>query len=541
MIYRPLTIIKLIVAAVPIGLLLWLLDNHLALTPRLTYRYAPDQTRQIVKPVVASTILRTADKDIRWRLSTNSFLFTVRIPRLIQALRVQVSLAPGNQRAVFLAPMAKPNRPVGALLADSEVLNTLHWRAVTGNGLTLWQREKRSEQTVVPDTSPGAKKKATKIVTVERTVKQYASPADFMADMPEPARVAVVGLDPLAMTRVADYRPSDQPLKLNHTLRGSHDFYVYAADEDIRLTFNKVDLNRVRGKSSLMVSVVRTDQIRDRVFSWLKTVTIGDDGMTDGRGRLGPAQSVEVRVPQAPAGLYLVRISTSEDVLLKNLTSYQRAISTQRLFLADGPAYGRESLYFTPVALIANGSQLTFAAAHDFGKQEVLIDREKHRLTVTRQAQTIASLSGETSASFPNGDVIVSSEGFLSVAGAELIPPQTMMPIDVTADPNLETFDYVLADYAPRRADQPINIDQTYLVDDLQLSGPEGKLLTFRIETPGLRENDYRLGLDSIKATLIRGPFPWKKISMKLNIVYNQLEAPCVGPDQKSLPCSISI
>lgn len=521
--YRPLTIFKLLIAALPVGLFLWLLDNHLALTPRLSYKYAPDRAPRIVKPVVASTLLRTADKDIRWRLSTDSFLFTVRIPRLIQALRVQVNLVPGNQQAVFLAPTAKPNRPVGALLADSNFLNTLGWRTVSGDGLTLWQREKRTEQTVIPDTSPRAKKKATKTVTVERPVKHYTSPADFMAGVPEPARTAVVGMDPLSVTKISDYRPSKQPLSFKHTLRGSHDFYVYVENEDLRLTFDKVDLNRVRGKSSLTVSVVKIDQIRDRGFSWLKTVTVGDDGMTDGRGTLGRAQLVDLRVAGVPAGLYLVRISASEDVLLKNLVSYQRAISTQRLFLADGPAYGRESLYFTPVSLMSNGSELTLSAIHDFGKQEVMVDGKKNRLTVVRQPQTLTALAGTIPVSFANGDIVISTDGFLSVAGAELIPNRRMTLIDVTANPNLDHFDYVLTDYTPRRVGQPINIDQTYPVDDLQLSGTDGKLLTFRIETPGLRQNDYRLGLDSIRATLIRGPFPWKKISMKLNIAFNQL------------------
>ncbi|MEK7537373.1 MAG: hypothetical protein AAB619_00160, partial [Patescibacteria group bacterium] len=339
---------KVVMVIVPLALLADLINQSIFITPTLSYMYRPGRATRAVSPTAPTTLIRTADAKLRWRVTTDNFPFKVIIPRLIEAVRVRVRLQPGTQSYIALNAKAKTDGDYSTIVS-SAALDNLDWKHVSDGTMTLWMRDKRvSEEKIVTGTGKKAK---TKTVTTERTLKQYASINDFRSAPPDLNTVATAGYDRLAFASIPNYRPSSSPITLNHTFRGSHQFYVYAANENLRLSFDKIDLNRQPGADTLTVRVARADQLTSDSRRWLKTVTVADDGHTGPKGPRGAAQRVELTLPMVTAGTYFVEIATSEDVMFTNLTSAQRHLAfAGRVFLAEGPAYGEPS--FQPVQLV---------------------------------------------------------------------------------------------------------------------------------------------------------------------------------------------
>jgi hypothetical protein len=154
------------------------------------------------------------------------------------------------------------------------------------------------------------------------------------------------------------------------------------------------------------------------------------------------------------------------------------------------------------------------AANHDQGKQDVTIGGKKVAVQDVKVNHVVSKLQGETGISIPKGDIIVSSDGLLSFAGATLLP-NGAQGIDIsTASPDISGYEYIIADYVPH-GKGAWEADQTYAVDELDL---KGKTLTFSIDSPGLQASGATVGLKDVRVTLDRGPFPWDKVWKKLGL-----------------------
>lgn len=494
----------------PIFLLIWILNQNFVLTPHLAFIYKPDKTSSRITPEKKVRTVYTADKQLPWLITSDSYPFTVTIPRLVHSISVKVKLNAGNQPTVYFTWPAKSDLVNSKILVNSSILNTLDWPHFDLNGLTLWQRDK-------PVSDQGKN---------YQPPKRYSSAQDFLANPPDLRRVAAIGIDPLALSSVImtvpNYQSANQPLTFGHTLRGSHDFYVYAADEDIRLNFKKFDLNRKKGKSSMRVAIGRVDQQVEGEDNWKKIINLGDDGVTDGSGRRGQPQTLDLRLSPVTPGLYLIRIATSEDVLFTKIVSQQHAIVTKRLWLAEGRAYGPE-FPVSRVQLKTNGSYVAFQPNHDPGKQTVTVNEKKYKIKEVKKDYYVSGLPGQSEISFPSGDIVVSTDGFITLANAELIPHVAMAPLDISQSHNLDNFDYLLANYLPKKVDRIIEIKKTFYLKDLRLTGSRGKSLNFSIYSPGLQANDRLLGLDQIKVILDRGVFPWDKVWKNIGQIFNIL------------------
>ena len=504
--------VKVIMVIVPLALLADLINQSIFITPTLSYMYRPGRATRAVSPTAPTTLIRTADAKLRWRVTTDNFPFKVIIPRLIEAVRVRVRLQPGTQSYIALNAKAKTDGDYSTIVS-SAALDNLDWKHVSDGTMTLWMRDKRvSEEKIVTGTGKKAK---TKTVTTERTLKQYASINDFRSAPPDLNTVATAGYDRLALASIPNYQPRSSPITLNRTFRGNHQLYVYAANEDLRLAFDKIDLNRQAGADTMTVQVARADQLTNDSRTWLKTITVADDGNAGPKGPRGAAQRVDLAIKNVPAGTYLVDITATEDVVFNNLTSAQHNLAFNgRVFLAEGPAYGEPS--FQPVQLVTSGSSLSFAANHDQGKQTLTVAGKKFNLKELKVNQTASGLSGPTAFEIAKGDATVLSDGLIAIAPAELIP-DGVHPVDVAGAPDLTPYDYIIAKYQPRPAGdkKDIVVDRTYNLNDLGLAT---KTLTFSIASPGLKASDAQLGLRDIRVTLIRGPFPWNKIWQKLGL-----------------------
>ncbi len=475
-----------------------LVNKNYALTSRQTYHYSAGQLPRVITP--GTQLVRTANPLIPWQITTDTTPFSVHIPRLIQSISIIAKLQNTNAPVVYLTAVGRGTLGDMPVLADSSLLNTLKWNRATVNEVTLWQR---------PNRVNGKDKK--KILPV----RQYATFDQVLSDPAAASRTAVIGADPMSLVRLAHYQPLTQPLTTPHTFRGSQQLYIYAANEDLHFQFNVVDLNRTKKKATMGIIIQKIDGVdNDPVV--IHRQVVDDDGIVNGLGRPSSPRLIDVLVPGVTAGVYHVTITAHNDLLLSNLTSWQQNLSfSGEIYLAEGPSYISDAT-FRPATVLTNGTLLSASADHDPGKQSLSIGGKKINLHDVRQPVRVDGLQGITSVTIAKPDIVLTSDRFLTLTPFTLLPVGGT-PVSLYPSPNLDPFDYLLAKYIPRNSKDPVVVTGSFPVDNLKLSGVEGKLLTFRIDTPGLQMNGYEVGLTSIKATLYRGQFPWAKIKKKLN------------------------
>lgn len=505
----PVTISKAILLLLPFVILMTLLNFHLLLSSALTYTYHPGSHVQSIRPINPATLIRTADPNLRWRIPSDSFPFSVTIPRLIQGVTVRARLQPGTVQYVTFDAATKGGG-VFSTIVSSTFLDTLKWTSITDGMTTLWMRDRRQiTRTISSGTGKNARLST---VTSETPVRQYLSIAEFRSSPPDSTTVATAGLDRLAFASVANYHPNISPITITQTFRGNHQLYLYAADEDLHIAFDKIDLNRAKGPDSMTVRIARADRLTSDSRTWLKTVSVPDDGNMSANGTLGTLQHVDMVVPAVTPGIYLIDIVTNADVVFTHLTSWQHYLSFNgRVYLADGPAYNRTG--FADVQILTSGSSVTVAANHEQGEQVVTIGAKKLAIKDVKIDHPVQGLSGLTTFTLAKGDAIISSDGLLTLGPAQLIP-DGVHPLDVSTTPDVSSIDYIVANYRPRSKGD-IKVEKTYNLTDLALNG---KTLSFAINTPGLQSTGATLGLKDLQVTMIRGPFPWHKIWQKLHL-----------------------
>lgn len=475
-----------VIAAALVGF--YVLNQNVVLTPYITSVYEPGSRSMAIHPSASKTLIHTADQNMPWLLTADRFPFTVTIPRVVKAVRVQGTAIPGTQPYVtFVAEGAKGD--AWTHIVSSAFLDTLPWKRVESEGISLWMK----------DSSP------------TEPIQQFASVEDFRANPPDLGMVGTAGVDPLAFVRGEQYQPQTRVVQLPHTFRGSHTLYTLARQEDVQLTFNKIDLNRKPGKDELTVRIIRADKYRDDDHTWLASVSVKDDGNANGNGKSGPAQLVELTLPNVAPGVYRVEIVTSEDVLFNNVTSAQQMFSfSGKVWLADGPAYGQAD--FPPVQIATNAGWITLSPSHAQGKQVVQVGDKRVTLEEVKKTQLVSGLKGETKVMLLKGELTIASDALLAFAPAVLLPVKGTAQIDLSTEVSLEHLQYIVVPYTPRTTGE-ITFDHTYPMEALQLRGKE---LSFVLNAAGLDANEKTLGLEKLQVTFIRGAFPWAQLWSKV-------------------------
>ncbi len=499
--------LKSFLLLVPLIAFFTLLNNHLLLTPTISYAYHPGKVARVISPDDPATILRTANPALRWKLTTDTLPFQVTVPRAVEGIRVRGQLQRGTQPAVWLKAEGTKDADMYSLVS-SAFLDSLDWAHVTDGKTTLWMRAKSDSSETVIEGTGKEKKETTRTWT--KDIQQFASVKEFHDNPPDNNLVATLGYDRLGLMSLSKVELPNEGISLPQIFRGGHQFYVYSKGGELKLSFDKIDRNRKKDADTMTVRIARADELTARRPTWLTTLRIKDDGNVGGNGPKGDPQKVELNIPNTESGAYLVDIVTSEDVLITNLSSSSPMLSfIGRVFLAEGPAYGEKD--FRTAKFLTNGSTVTMAAAHEQGKQDVTIANKKYSLKGVNVDIQATGLRGITSFDLDRPDIKISSDGLLSITPAKIFPTAGTHPLDLSA-PNLDAVDYVLAAYVPSTK-KTISFDETFTWTELNL---QGKRLAFSLEMPGLQASSATVALKELKATLIRGPFPWGKIASRL-------------------------
>lgn len=491
---------KGVIVAIPLAVFSSLINNNFQLLPKISFTYHSGQTIHAVGPLSPSFLIHSADASVNWRIFSDSFSWGTHIPYRLKTINTKVQLTNNSQPTIYFRAVGLATVGDDVRLAYAQELNTLQWHRSQVGSWTFWQRPTRQEKT----TTTG------KTVVRNVPVEQYDSFSSLLESSTDLRRIGIIGINPFQFTRVADYHARQDTMSLPLTLRGDHDLYVYAERETISLTFQAAPINRRTGHKQLSIRVGRFDQLNGPMKTWLTSRTFD---LRNGDHDVPTWSTIRVTQPVEDGGLFLVQIRGGDDIIWRNLQTPQHYLNFRQVYLAEGPAYGAWSTY-SPLTFSTNGTSLSLWADHEPGYQDVSIGKNTIHLKRMRIKKSAENLTGVTEVTVAKPDVRVWSDGLIALGSARLIPNVTMPVLD----PNnlqLENIDYLLADYQVVADPKHLTINQTYNVDDLNVNSR--KQLVFTIESPGLVANNYVLGLDSIKATLIRGAFPWAKIREKLS------------------------
>lgn len=490
-----LVITKGIIVLIPIFLFGLIINNRYVLTSAVTFSFLPGHDQRVVKLVRPDSLINSAGTP-KWVMTGDELAMTSSLGRLPESVTVRFNLTGLTQPYLLLQAQGSAARGTLSSIVRATALDNLGWDRTSAGPLTLWQRP-----------SPQTKEKP--------AVRHYASLPDLRQSLPDLKRVAVVGVDPLALYQDPNYRAGSTVLQTNHIFRGTHRLIMYAGHETLNLAFDKIDLNRKKGADTVTVKISRPADVLGATNKRIIVRTIQDDGVTEATGIDGSVQAFSVSVPVTEAGVFFVEINTNEDVVFKNLRSTQKFMAFDgNIFLADGPAYGPGRV-FSPVNLVTNGSLIGLNAVHPAGFQTVVFGKQKMTLKTIKAEQTFKNLQGLTALNFTQGDVAVRSDGQIAISPFQVLLARGAAALDVSRTPNFDPYDYVIAAYQPDHGDANLTAAATYQLKDLAVD--KKKQIHFSLEAPGRTVAGSIVGLKRISVTYQRGRFPWNKIMQKIN------------------------
>lgn len=523
----PLPYIKAIIVTIPCVILLYILNQHYIIFGRMaTYVFLPFHSRNSIFDSSFRNSLNLAydpkTNKVTWLLPSGDTNAKIRIPRMVEKLRVRFTLeTTGDPTILFSAPGQSQSI---TNIIRSNVFDTLNWPKLSADGITLWQRESRTNKKIIDDngSTDNTKKADVKVVTTTTPITQFTSLEDFRQHQPaNNNKIAVVGLHPLALAIIPDYQPSANPISFPDVFRGPQKIYFYAAaGENIKISFDKVDMNRYKGKDTMTVIVRRTKDTRISATKAVYRKVIKDDGDTTNNNHFGPEQSVNISIHNAAGGFYELEIVTGDDTTIRNMTTSQAYFNfIDRVYFATGPAYVRRAT-FTPITVITDGNKLDFVTAHEQGLQQVEVGAKTYQYNAKQSTLSIINRISPTTINLEKGDMKIDTRGYLAVYPAKLIPIHGAADLTATMGvDSLELYDYILVDYVPPKEKTTVKFDRTISLADLNTDA--GKSVAFTFSAPDLTDTKRTVEVKSVCVSFIRDRWLisklWDRVCCSLN------------------------
>lgn len=351
------------------------------------------------------------------------------------------------------------------------------------------------------------------VVLLQRELT-YASVADFLSDPPTAVRGGSYLISPnLAFTDAAYLANSTTGSHLTTTLRGTHEFYTYAAHEDLSFTVTVEDINYTAGADAVTISVYRQDQLLTEEVLW-------DDGEVGITGKTTGPRQLSIVIPQVDPGVYQLKVITTDDVLLTDIQSDQeRFVISKSIHLAGTEEYSQTGaqLNLNPTTLQSDSNWLTVIAKHPYGVGDLaLYDRTLHVNKVNTPYTWINPINqSKHSVTLPHNDVLVLSDSYFALPGAEGFDPWFgLRPISQYT--NSDGLAYVISGHytEPIRLRSWTTAATTFDLTGISQERPN--VLQFIVSAPGLETTSLGLKIRSIRIIAEQQPitlsYLWKKL-----------------------------
>lgn len=342
----------------------------------------------------------------------------------------------------------------------------------------------------------------------------YSSVEEFLANPPADWRGgSYVVSNNLAFTDPTYAAQPDAGSHITTTLRGWHELYSYAADEDLAVTLTVEDINYAVGEDPITV----TAYFRDAVVG---TATLADDGEIGVTGQSTGPRTLNISVPTVAAGVYHLVVDATDDVLITDLTSDQeRLVVGKSIHLAGTAEYSNTGaqLNLAPTTLQSDSNWLTAIAKHPYGVGDLTMYNRLLHLNKVNTPYTWTNPIPYYTYTFtvPNNDVYFQADSYFALPGATAFDPWFgLRPISQYTNP--DGLDYVLSGHysEPTRLRSWTTVATTFNLTGIDQARPNE--LQFLLSAPGLETTSLGLKVRSITVRAQQHPitlaYLWEKL-----------------------------
>lgn len=484
-------LIRLVLTAIPILVLGWLINEHLALGGELSANYDLNSNSPFISRISPSDRISELKKDgngVYYRtVLAEPLYFDLTLPRhfdqaLVKVkfknpagLDFQLGLAGNSEKKQFdLKPL--DNQLINNLLADK-----FNWSAVWEGNLLLLQRGGR-----------------------------YRNVAEFLANLPAESRIAVHNYDLKRKFTLANYR-SGPGLTIDHSLRGSLTMYAYIKKENLDFTFMVQDVNRHPGADPISVNVYY--QKDEPVFSQI----FPDDGEAEATMVMSKPRELNIKMPSLKEGYYKIELPVSEDIFFRQIKTKQNLlVFANQLYLADEVGYWPS---IRPTSVYTDGRKLTARTPHLEGRQTLRVGQDNLAVSLVQQDYSVWAApdikqgkSKLTAVYSPKNDVLIKTKGAFAFSQESFFNPN-ITALDDGLDLDEEGIDFVLATYPSSEFNNGWQSAEVAF-DLTKVSAPDNKL-RLAFSAPEVKKNS-QLDIAGISVELKRGSMTWAELVPKL-------------------------
>jgi len=382
----------------------------------------------------------------------------------------------GNPKEIKIGVRGSEKEKYQYLPLYNQILNSLTWGQTSEGKTTFWQREKK-----YPDLSGLISK----------------------PPVSDDIRIASYFFDPSDIVMKESGQSSQNNLKIEKTLRGTHTLLVKVDKKPLLLTVSKQDANAYKGEDNLSI------QIYDSRQNKLAEQLIPDDGVIDSGGLRMAAQKSDIKIDDIKSGIYkivLQDMTENADVRIKSVEVNQPSLVFQApVFVVDEK----------PTILWTNSKKITMSTPHNGGVQTVKLDG-KNDLKVEKEGKAFSFDLTSDSASMlhkleiPKNDLNINGDGYFAFSQESFFNPEPIKTVDLSKVIDINKIDFIIANYQPAKKSSSAKatgdkdgewyIAQAYF-DPKDIKIDEDKLY-FSLESPELNSYGGEIVIDSLEVTV---------------------------------------
>ena len=461
--------IRLIIIAIPIVIAAGLIYKFFApFGAEVKYTYSLKNNPEIMSDLKPIEKVNFLVKERQSYLQIPEFVmnqdkvrFSLKLPtKEIKQANVKMRFKSDNDE-LKVGLRSNPKENFQYKILDNKILSDLNWDKIQEGNLAFWQKYKNYDSIQELIDRPSK----------DQVIAQY-----------------LYGIND--NFKIKDYQKSDEEFVIDSPLRGSHNFYTYIKNEVLDFTIEKQDRNVYKGKDELEINVFKG---REKIYS----LTIEDDGIVDKSGNKKQPQIAHIEIPDLEEGVYKIQLlykGTGGDILITKISTKQHLLVFEKKMFILGDE---------PSVVWTNSKEANFITYHSQSCQTLKIN-DTQDLEIKERAKTFtAAMDKDLNKIYiPKNDVVITSDGYFSFSPESFFNPQPYNTIEFHNDIDLETVDYIVADYTePKNINGWLENEVSFDISDMEIVD---NTLHFVLEAPGLKADNGEIIIDFLEITLMK-------------------------------------
>ncbi len=296
------------------------------------------------------------------------------------------------------------------------LLENLDWKNISGDGLTLWQKN-----------------------------PNFKTVAEFIKSPPKDKKIATYQIDPNSLINQNTLSKEKGSFTLGATqIRGNVSLFVLVNQPSLIIKFAKQDTNMYDGEDKLRA-------VLSRGTSFVTEKALGDDGITDKSQLKSLPQETQFKIDNLKPGIYQLDFifdSKGSDSLITKVDINQKKVVINKTALFIGNSATR--LYTDSKKVIAR-------TLHDASFQKIKLDAKtdldinKSKVDFNFNLDKLSknkAKDGLFELMIPKNDLTITTDGYLALTRGGYFTPQIMKSSDLSDFTELaevkKQFDYIL-------------------------------------------------------------------------------------------------